>query len=1516
MTSHARNEEPSESVPVCFICERDGEEQLCAVRETGKSSFEEMLSEAGEDTTLERLKSRWENDAKSVRYHKSCKLEVHNKWKSLSRKRINMQLSEKEEFRNKKQRSCTTEGKDKVSLPYKNKCILCNELVCLYTKKPQLARKTYSRPDSKTAEDLKRRVLKTANERLRFSSNDKWAMEVKGRLMGINDLVAEEALMHKRCNSNFLRFGSNDEGDSGRKVDDERLTLLNELCEWLDQEMEHNLFTLDQLYKKMLSLDKSPDKSLAYTKRYLKSKLLERYGDEIYFTSQERRADVLCFKDATANIIREHQENVEDDEKTKILKTAVKFIQNDIALVNLVSSIYPSVDSMVDINSQLELIPESLKLILKPLLKTDKRVASWGQNIIRTCRPRSGVLPLPMRFSLQMDHRFGSKWLLEELHSFGYCESYQEVSNYKYCYIRKKWNVETSSLFTIHEEAEDDCTVEDELQELLISDIQQPEEQIHSEIDSVTAEYSGVQYVGDNIDLNIVSINGNTPFHAMGMIKVIPRNEAVTNDYLTSTVPRLRITSKDKAKILKAGDIPIKPCRDPKNSGINSVTLKPLTELVTSVSCTPAVLNPADAIWTAGWIIKVQDGTFSHANWNGWMKSAYKSDSEETSHIEYQPIIDGDPNDFSTIFTVLLRCIELEKTKMPVVTFDLPIWLKSVDISLSKSLKIITRLGGFHLLKSFLGTFGNIFADSGLHDVVQLIYPGQLVADSILNGTSYDKAIRAHFLIDAALVQHAISPDMFTEEELSTMTNVISNVSENHQGIDPTNIPIAEVFQHKIRSEFEKFDDVGRTAALWALYHKMVETIKIFIRAERVGDFSLHLSCIANRMLQVFAAAGHHNYAKAARLYVQLMMSYEEGSVEQSEIIRSFKTNRSHVVRYSSHEWSGIWTDLCIEQTLMRTSKSNGGLSGGRFRNGESAHRCWVQTLSHMSLINRLSQQVKSQNIHRDLATAQRLADEKAVMVVNNWFNEMQPFDDARDANVLISFSTGFFSRGNDGINPEKTLEIGNQIQAKLDGHVPTTKIEKKFKVKSLAMLRKLITGADANTPVNALKYFNRLVIFAQRESNLEISLGHELTPIPLSLFSEKDQLMHEGNKAAFVQACLKDNVIPKDMKNVEVGCLVVDGGWLIRQSRWAKGENWADIVDGYVQFVQSLGRNARNIVVVFDGYNKSTKDHTHRRRQKLFCHDMNINLENVPYTAKEFFLSNGNNKTELIKFLSDALRNAGIDTLCCIDDADTTIVRSALDQALEGAVVVRAEDADILILLVHHYDAQKHHSLTLTTSKGSYDIDEIVKTLSDQQKRYILMCHSFTGNDTVSSIYGFSKEKLFKKLCAGDLDQQLDVFYNKNATKNEIEQAGIKIFQYIYNSKGLSLSTLRLHQYNKQAKVGVIRPESLAPTDGAAAQHSLRAFLQLQDWLLLKSMSRDPENYGWYQTANGYEPVLTTAAMAPANLLKFVSCNCKGDCTSQRCSCKKTNVKCISACGNCYGTQCKNIDNEIGNDN
>lgn len=85
------------------------------------------------------------------------------------------------------------------------------------------------------------------------------------------------------------------------------------------------------------------------------------------------------------------------------------------------------------------------------------------------------------------------------------------------------------------------------------------------------------------------------------------------------------------------------------------------------------------------------------------------------------------------------------------VTFDQQLYSKAVPMVLaappgSPLQRIIVRLGGFHLLKSFLGAIGNIMAGSGLEDCLEIIYAKNTVRHMI-SGDAFARSIRGHFLV-------------------------------------------------------------------------------------------------------------------------------------------------------------------------------------------------------------------------------------------------------------------------------------------------------------------------------------------------------------------------------------------------------------------------------------------------------------------------------------------------------------------------------------------------------------------------------------------------------------------------------------------------------------------------------------------------------------------------------------------------------------------------------------------------
>ena len=98
------------------------------------------------------------------------------------------------------------------------------------------------------------------------------------------------------------------------------------------------------------------------------------------------------------------------------------------------------------------------------------------------------------------------------------------------------------------------------------------------------------------------------------------------------------------------------------------------------------------------------------------------------------------------------------------------------------------------------------------------------------------------------------------------------------------------------------------------------------------------------------------------------------------------------------------------------------------------------------------------------------------------------------------------------------------------------------------------------------------------------------------------------------------------------------------------------------------------------------------------------------------------------------------------------------------------------------------------------------------------------------------------------------------------------------------------------------VDPKNLPPTSAAAKFHSCRVFLQINQWKN-SDCNMMPESWGWPCTESGLIPILTDQPPAPEELLKIIRCNCSGDCSSAKCSCKNHSLKCSIACGQCCRT-------------
>lgn len=103
----------------------------------------------------------------------------------------------------------------------------------------------------------------------------------------------------------------------------------------------------------------------------------------------------------------------------------------------------------------------------------------------------------------------------------------------------------------------------------------------------------------------------------------------------------------------------------------------------------------------------------------------------------------------------------------------------------------------------------------------------------------------------------------------------------------------------------------------------MVSIAQDFIRAERLENWNGHLDAVKN-MIPYFHSAGHFLYAKSTHLYLQDMFELEKNMDPWT--LKKF-TEGFFTVKRTDKFNGGTWSDMIIEQTLMKSMKTEGGIS-------------------------------------------------------------------------------------------------------------------------------------------------------------------------------------------------------------------------------------------------------------------------------------------------------------------------------------------------------------------------------------------------------------------------------------------------------------------------------------------------------------------------------------------------------------------------------------------------------------
>jgi hypothetical protein len=634
-------------------------------------------------------------------------------------------------------------GKDRIDqLPNKSSVAVkrrsthppfCWKEHCLFCGEPSNKKRKGSDTIPVRTADFQTTITEICRQR-----NDEWASTVLGRVEYARDLHAADAVYHNQCSVNF-RTGkeipkqfispsqsNNEDQESriknvGRPQNSAKVRAFQKAVKYLEDNDEEQV-TVNQLCDLMKTYLEAPEDE-PYSTVYMKEQLQEYFGDQIVITTIKNKANVVTLRKTAASIINEFYQNPKQSdaeaEKTKIISTAAQLLKSEIKNLQAAPDHYPNSDEFVSTEMALLYVPNLLERFLRTLFvgkDLDLKVASIAQAIMQATRPRGLLAPLQLGLGVHMHHHFSSRFLIDTLNSMGFCSSYSAVQNFEKC-------AAVTHGVDIPDYEED----------------------------------SFIQYIADNVDHNLRTLDGHGTFHGMGMIAKITPSTKVNRPILKRSV-----TSGD---IVAASKLTIRHYNGPNGDEDPSLVYGELSNL-----------KAHDSFANLDLLFKLTQPLAGspRPSWPGTMQLIFKGNHPARASVQFLPMIDIDPGNLTCIYSTLSFIVDQANRYgiTPIITFDQPLWWKALMIILNEPKEsgmksIVLRLRGLHIQMSFLGCIGHIMAGSGLADVLELIYAKNAVVH-MLSGKAIARAVQdgLHVVRRSDRYWGGLSTDLVIEQVL------------------------------------------------------------------------------------------------------------------------------------------------------------------------------------------------------------------------------------------------------------------------------------------------------------------------------------------------------------------------------------------------------------------------------------------------------------------------------------------------------------------------------------------------------------------------------------------------------------------------------------------------------------------------------------------------------------------------------------------------------------------------------
>lgn len=527
------------------------------------------------------------------------------------------------------------------------------------------------------------------------------------------------------------------------------------------------------------------------------------------------------------------------------------------------------------------------------------------------------------------------------------------------------------------------------------------------------------------------------------------------------------------------------------------------------------------------------------------------------------PILQAPADSNDTMTTVINRFISISRhyhQKYTIITADQPLYSRGKELVWANEENyenVIFRMGGLHVCFNFLKAIGQHVESAGLDYV--WIESGVFApnnTETVLEGKAYYRAVRGHMLAYESLwrIRWRLFLDWLADHQqtaLEDLENVVSPIIDLFRLREK---PGRESFQtsvgnlegyiqsHNLTDLFNEFDTTMSTSknyAFWLSYMKMVKTLLNFIRAEREGNWELHLESFA-AILPWLVVYDHNNYSRWGPVYLTEMKSLEKTA---PKIYAEFQAG-NFVIKCSNNLFNQVPPDQATEW-MNKMCKVSGGIIG--FTRSDQARDRFCATWairSHVSqatkvLFGLLDDEEENTFTRNDAMPSRVKLDEEKVKELIKQFVSLDVFGTSMKNKIADSEASGEDQPEGSRLVSLATKDVAAEdisselLTAEGKGKLLLTEYTeqrlkekkvfffytiKKQNSKTFASLYK-IPVTEKQSEKKLLKADRKLLqrLFNAASSGRSVQtadiLKHELSPVPLSL-AKPDGQMNPTSKA------------------------------------------------------------------------------------------------------------------------------------------------------------------------------------------------------------------------------------------------------------------------------------------------------------------------------------------------------------------------------------------------------------------